>query len=328
MKFKEVLGIDVSKRNLDVYLYCLSKYKVFTNDNQGYLSLLEWLAAEQLSKNDLLICFENTGIYSKHLAQFLWDNEFNYVMENALQIKRSMGIVRGKTDKIDAQLIAKYAYLRKEYLQLSQPKEQIVTTMSDLLTLRDRMVRQRAGYKAFLKELLLDQNSNNLLVEIHQRLIETLSQEIQKVHEQILKLIASNTVIDNQYQLISSIKGVGFVATCYFIVSTNAFIRFKDHRKFASYCGIAPFKHQSGTSIKGKTRVCHLANKKMKNILNMTAMAAINHNRELKTYYDNRIKKGKNKMSTINIIRNKIVARVFAVIKRNSPYVDLNNFAA
>jgi len=119
MKFKEVLGIDVSKRNLDVYLYCLSKYKVFTNDNQGYLSLLEWLAAEQLSKNDLLICFENTGIYSKHLAQFLWDNEFNYVMENALQIKRSMGIVRGKTDKIDAQLIAKYAYLRKEYLQLS-----------------------------------------------------------------------------------------------------------------------------------------------------------------------------------------------------------------
>ncbi|AUP80694.1 IS110 family RNA-guided transposase [Flavivirga eckloniae] len=328
MKFREVLGIDVSKKTLDIYLHCSSKHKVFANDCQGYLLLIEWLGKQGIPREALLVCFENTGIYSRSLADFLWHNGFNYVMENALQIKRSMGIVRGKTDKVDARLIAKYAYLRKEELELSQPKGQLIKAVSDLLTLRDRMVKQRAGYKAFLKELLLGQDHSDLLVGIHQRLIETLSEEIQSIHTQILALIKSDAMIENQYQLISSIKGVGFVAACYFIVSTDAFKRFKNHRRFASYCGVAPFKHQSGSSIKGKTRISHLANKKMKNILNMTAMAAINHNKELKRYYQNRVEQGKNKMSTINIIRNKIIARVFAVINRNSPYVEINKFAA
>ncbi len=112
------------------------------------------------------------------------------------------------------------------------------------------------------------------------------------------------------------------------IITTNNFKKFDNWRKFASYSGIAPFSYQSGTSIKGRTKVSHLANKKVKALIHLCAISAIQHNPEMKKYYLKRIKTGKSKMSTINIIRNKLIARVFAVIKRQTPYVDTMKFAA
>ena len=114
----------------------------------------------------------------------------------------------------------------------------------------------------------------------------------------------------------------------FLITYTNAFTKFKDARKFASFCGIAPFPNSSGTSIRGTTKVSHLANKKIKSLLDLCAKSAIQYNPEMKVYYHKRIEKGKNKMSTINIIRNKIVSRVFAVVKRQTPYVNTMKFAA
>lgn len=112
------------------------------------------------------------------------------------------------------------------------------------------------------------------------------------------------------------------------IVFTEGFTKFDSWRKFASYCGIAPFPKTSGSSIRGRTKVSHLANKKLKSLLSLCAKSSIQYNEERKLYYQKRIDLGKNKMSTINIIRNKILARIFAVINRKSPYVDLMKYAA
>ena len=110
------------------------------------------------------------------------------------------------------------------------------------------------------------------------------------------------------------------------IIATENFSKFENWRKFASYCGIAPFPHQSGTSIKRGNHVSSLANKKIKSMIHMCAIVAIQHNAEMKKYYESRVEKGKSKMSTINIIRNKLIARIFAVINRQTPYVDTMKF--
>jgi len=102
----------------------------------------------------------------------------------------------------------------------------------------------------------------------------------------------------------------------------------KTGRKFASYAGTAPFPYKSGTSLKGRNKVSNLANKKMKVLLNMCARSAIICNPEMKMYFQNRKEKGENGMSTINIIRNKLLARIFAVVQRGTPYVDTCKFAA
>lgn len=72
----------------------------------------------------------------------------------------------------------------------------------------------------------------------------------------------------------------------------------------------------------------NLANKKIKSLFDLCAKSAIQHNLEMRIYYKRRLEEGKNKMSTINIIRNKLLARIFAVIERQTPYVDIRKYAA
>ena len=134
--------------------------------------------------------------------------------------------------------------------------------------------------------------------------------------------------IQTNYNLLISIRGIGFVTAIALIVATENFTRFDDHRKFACYCGIVPFEYQSGTSIKGKKKISRFANKRLKALLSNAACTSIQFNPEMKLYYERRIQEGKSKMSTQNIIRNKIVARVFAVVQRGTPYVDTFRYAA
>lgn len=141
-------------------------------------------------------------------------------------------------------------------------------------------------------------------------------------------IIRKNERLGKLYRLTTGIKGVGPQTAMFVMVHTNGFTKFGEARKFASYCGIAPFPNSSGTSIRGRTRVSHLANKKIKGLLDLCAKVAIRHNPEMKRYYQRRIDEGKNKMSTLNIIRNKLLARAFAVAKRGTPYVDLMKYAA
>ncbi|MFC2138345.1 transposase [Bacteroidota bacterium] len=148
------------------------------------------------------------------------------------------------------------------------------------------------------------------------------------VEKQIDNIIQSLPEWNHNYRLIKSVQGIGDVLAKYIIIYTENFTQFNDPKKFACFAGIAPFEYSSGSSIKGKTRVHPFANKHLKSLLNLAAMGSIRYNSEYKSYYDRRTEEGKNKMSTLNIIRNKIVARIFAVVKRGTPYVDLSKFAA
>ena len=151
---------------------------------------------------------------------------------------------------------------------------------------------------------------------------------IGKIDVELNIIISENSGIKKMYDLITSIKGVGPQTALYMIVLSNGFLSFKNFRKFASYAGIAPFQYQSGTSIKGKTKVSHLANKKIKTLLSSCATSAIKWNPEMKAYYNRKLEEGKNEMSIINAVRNKILSRMFAVVNRGTPYINTFKFAS
>jgi len=136
----------------------------------------------------------------------------------------------------------------------------------------------------------------------------------------MMDIVMEDNELKEMYRLIVSIKGIGRMSALLVIIYTNRFTKFKTWRKFASYCGTAPFPYQSGTSINGRSKVSHFANKQIKSMLNMCAISAIQHNTEMSLYYQRRTEQGKNKMSTLNIIRNKLIARIFAVVKRGTAY--------
>jgi len=324
---KEVLGIDISKLTIDVYLHVNQSHELFNNNPAGFRKLISWLKKKKIILKDLLICFEHTGMYSFELANFLTIKNIDYVMESAIQIKRSMGIVRGKNDKIDAQRIADYAYRRRDKLEFSVLPSKMIFKIQKLLSLRETMVKQRAGYKVTVQEnsRILVKSEYKCFFEAQNKLIKSLTTQICKVEEEIKLIITSDFKLENTYNLITSISGVGFIVAAYFISTTSCFTKFKNGRKYACYCGTAPFEYSSGTSIHFKTRVNPMANKKMKSLLNMSARSAITCDPELKEYYHRKVEQGKNKMSTLNIIRNKIIHRVFAVVNRGTPYVILQN---
>lgn len=331
MKIQETIGIDISKLTFDVRIHSTQMFKVYDNTVQGFKQMIKWVNKNSLfSRDERFFIFEHTGLYSYNLSVFLTEQNIPFALVPGMEIRRSLGIVRGKNDKIDATKIALYGYRLRDEIQPSVLPSEELKALKHLLTLRQRLVKHRTGYKASFKEQkrVLIKKDNMILLETQEKMISYLSKQIAIVEKQLNAIIKGNKTLNRIYKLVISINGVGPQTALFLIVYTDGFTKFKNARKFASYCGIAPFPNCSGTSIRGRTKVSHLANKKIKSLLDQCAKSSIQHNQEMKIYYNRRLEEGKNKMSTINIIRNKILSRVFAVVMRDSPYVDMMKFAA
>jgi transposase len=324
MKKSFIIGVDVSKLKLDLHCYGQCQSLVLSNNLKGFKGFLKWIKKEiSKDKEQILVVMEYSGVYSYNLEKFLFEQGISYVKRPALDIKRSMGMKRGKTDKADARMISQYGWHRREELKSMKPVSQAQQELQQLMTFRDKMVTDKASYKTRLKELK-EQLKNNLpagIIKSTEQIVEILKKEINKTEKTIRGLLADNPDLENNYQLITSVRGISFVTAIHMLITTENFSRFTDPRKFACYSGVAPFEHTSGSSIRGKTKTSQLANKKIKSLLTMAAICAIKHDAELKAKYEQKLKQGKAKMSVINMIRFKLIERVFAVIKRQKPYI-------
>ena len=321
MQCNLIIGIDVSKRTLDMHIKPVGIALQISNDLAGFRVLKKHIQPGSAA----LVVLEHTGSYSRKLELFLYKYNISFCKIAALEIKRSIGVARGKSDKVDALRIAEYGWLRKDLLTPTTIVSQDRELLNNLLSLRAKLVRDRGGYECRIKELkgAAEGSVHKFLSASHQAAIRFFTKEIKAVEKQIQELIYSNDSYQKTFVLLTSMKGVGKIIAAKMIASTDNFKRFSNARKFNCYAGLAPFKHESGTSIKGRSRVSHLANKDMKTMLNLSAFCAIRFDAELKEYYQRRIAEGKPKMACINIIRTKIVARMFAIIKRQQPYQPL-----
>ncbi|MGB6153537.1 MAG: IS110 family transposase [Pricia sp.] len=327
--YDEAVGIDVSKKTIDAYCYQAQVHREFSNDLTGYKSLLKWVLKET-GQDKVFYCFENTGYYSLKLSLYLHSEEVVYVEESPLKIKRSSGVVKEKTDKLDAKLIARYAWLYREELRPSTVKGMSHLELGRLLALRDQLVRNNAGLKGTLKEMkvLLPSPSTDSGCTSLKRSIDYLSKQVKAIEARIKEIISDDSSMNRNYELLSSLKGVGLVVACQLIYHTCNFTRFDSWRAFSSYCGTAPFEHRSGTSIYRRKQCHYLGDRKMKSLLSMASVSAIQHDSELRLYYKRKLAEGKDKMLAINNVRNKLLARAFAVVKRGTPYVELQQYAA
>lgn len=326
-----IMGIDVSKATLDCFIHgSVGKHFIVENNSKGFVRLLETvLKSSNCRKEDLLICFENTGKYSKMLSVFLHTQDIPFVMVPALEIKKSLGITRGKNDKVDARRIALYAHQKRDQLVPTVLPGEKIDRIKSLLSLREKLVKHRTAYKNGLSDLndCYQEGETTFLRDTQQRMIAVLNEEIEAVEKEIEAIIKQDPSMRKNFELIISVKGIGKIVGFYLIAFTENFTSFINARSFACYCGIAPFAYSSGKVI-GKSRVHPFANTQLKSLLTMAAISAIQYPGECRNYYQRRVDLGKNKMSTINIVRNKLLFRVFAVIKRGTPYVDLFKFVA
>ena len=281
---------------------------------------MKWLKEQNVVLKHTLFCMESTGIYGMALVNFITEKA-HYCLESPLHIKRSLGLTRGKSDKIDAFQIARFCYLHIDELVPSRAASKIMLTLRSLINERERLVRARTIDKTIVKELNYKENKS--CIERAENRIIFLTEDITQIEKEINLVIKENLDIECNYHLAKSVTGIGLINAVMFIIFTNNFSSITDARKYACYSGIAPFEHSSGTSILGKTRVSKLSNRRIKVNLTNGARSAIINDPELKLYYKRKTDEGKEHGTVMNAVKFKLITRVFATVKRGTPYVKL-----
>lgn len=325
--YKYKIGIDVSKLTLDGAVLLnrkiIKKFKI-GNDKKNIVKLIKELKKEGIGIKESLFCFENTGVYSHVLAHTLHEKKAILWMENPISIKRSLGLVRGKNDMIDACRIALYAERYQERIQIWQPKREALKKLETLFKTRKVAKKTMNQLKLHVQESRLQTQDSTILQASNslKTLIKAHQTTIKNIEKKITSVIAEDEKLSKQIEIVTSIKGIGLQVGIALIVATKEFSEKNQTRKLACHVGVAPFNHQSGTSIQGRCRVSNQADKPLKTLLHLAALTHTKGEGELKKYYDKKVTEGKPKMLVLNAIRNKLLARVCSCINREEKYQE------
>lgn len=320
------IGIDVSKDWLD-YVVCeglgeLREPIREENNVDGIDTLIK--QSSKLSKN-LWFCMEHTGYYGILLAYKLQQAGLTYSMVPAMEIKRSLGMVRGKSDKVDAQRIAEYAAKNSYKLKPTQLPGDDLLKLKTLFTRREQLVKRSTQLKNSLKshkQVAEIVDFDYVVSDIAEELA-SITERIKKIDKELKRVVDSNQELKTNYRKAKSVKGIGPATSYFMLICTNNFTSFSDPRKFNCYAGLAPFENSSGSSIRGKTKTSKLRNRTIKTLLFNAARSASTHDKQLRAYYQRKKKEGKKRYLILNNVACKLVYRVFAMIKRKEPFVEL-----
>lgn len=336
MNYSFFIGIDISKEWFDAAIIAVvkpseKKHQRFQNNPQGFKAFFKWLKQNR-AKNlaTLFVCMEHTGVYTIPLCEFLDKKKITYTLVPGAEIKNSLGITRGKNDIIDAKRIARYSFKNRDEVKIHTLPSKELRTLKALLAYRERLIKARHAIHVSSKELKAFDSSfvSGSIFPRSKDMVSTITKEMKQIDKDIDQFLNKNPQIKRSFDLLLSVPGIGRQNALYMIFYTKNFVSFNCPKKFASYTGIAPFANESGKSKKFKSKVSHLANKKMKALLTSAVVCSLITTPEYRIYFERQLEKGKNENSIKNVLRNKIVARAFAVIKRNSPYVNIHAFAS
>ena len=322
------MGIDISKEKLNI---CLRKgtqtvrEEEIKNTVAAIKKCVKRIEKESsVTNDDLLVCAEFTGRYiyplvcaCDEMGLFLW-------MEDPTRIKNSFGVTRGKDDRVDARRIAEYAFRFSDKAVAYEMPDKTIVSLKNLLTDRDTLANDRKKYEMQLRDQrgYMDSEDYNRKKRSWTAVVKTLDKQIALIDDEIQSLVESDVKVKHQTELLKTVDGVGDRIAVRMVVVTLAFTRFETPRQFNCYAGLAPFRYTSGKSIYSKSKVSQRANKQIKSLLHLAAVSVATHMKsgEYKEYYKRKTEEGKHPMSVLNVIRAKLVSRMFAVVKRDEAY--------
>lgn len=325
-KYLYFLGIDISKDTLDCTLAKGAEplfHRKIQNQPSDIRQLLEdILSLKGITRRNIVTGMENMGFYANPLIETLVRLRVKYTSEHALNIKRSLGMVRGKSDKMDSERIALHLYKTRDLLSPSHPRRPEIETLAMLATMRERMVKMELKLRnplrqsqGFIPKPM--QDSARLLCSAS---IESVRRDIRSIEAQIRRTWTEDNALNRLMELILSVPGVGEVTGVQLLITTNEFRAITEAKKFACYCGVAPFPYSSGTALDKGSRTSKMCNRRMKALIGACAVSASRYIPEIRDYYQRKQAEGKHKMSVLNAIGFKVISRIFTCIKQDRPY--------
>lgn len=325
---KIYVGIDISKEKCNLcYRIGLDtvREEEVSNDSRALKKAFRAaLKALGVSIDSVLVCAEYTGRYiypltvaCQELDVFLW-------MDDPTRIKNSMGLARDKNDAIDAARIAEYACRYSDKAVRYRIPDAALVSMKNLLADREFLLTDKKRYQSQISDQKRYMAPGDFKHKNSRwkKVIKAIEEQIKAIDAEIESIIAANPALTRQRELLTSIDGVGDRIAINMIAVTGGFTRFQNARQFCSFAGLTPYRYDSGTSVRSKAKTSKRANQTMKALLHLAAVSAATHMKEseYRDYFERKTKEGKHVMCVLNVVRAKLVHRMFSVIRRDAEY--------
>jgi transposase len=320
---KYFVGIDISSRTFMAAAGALPwrvilKPQEFSNDEDGFQAVVDWLTQHQLLTEHTIICMEATGVYGEPLAYFLYVKGYRVCVEPPLKVKRAFKPNGPKSDAVDSLQIAEYAGRYWDQLTRWQPNREIVEQIKVLLATREQFVVQRTTHKNALLAIQRKVVKTPFAEQAYLQMSEQLKKQIRAIEHEIRRLIDSEPTFKSMLLLLMSIPGVGFLLAAHLILLSQVSL---DPRQLASYLGVAPNEHSSGASVSKRTSSRHFGPQTIRKLLYLAACSVRTHHSDFKTYFLRKTAEGKSARLVLNNIENKLLKIVCAVLRSSTPYI-------
>ncbi len=264
---------------------------------------------------------EHTGAYSTALAEWCFKKGITFVYLHPLDVKNAGARGRNKTDKTDAQFIADYVYTMREKLSPSQPEPPVIKRLRALRNERQLAVRARSAYLCHIKTTE-DKDIQRRMAKI----VDELTAQIKAIEAKLLAEIKADQQISHNYELLVSVPGIGLINAVTTLIATGNFTRFQTARQYAKFCCVSPLSRQSGTSVNKGDHVSRTGHVEIKSLLTQGARSALCNDAQIREYYRRKCEQGKSHGCIMNAIKFKMICRMFAVVRRQAPYVNIEKF--
>ena len=309
-----VLGIDIAKQRIEVALFVDGKVKnrSFKNTTEGFEALALWL--RKLGIPQVQACLEATGNYGEDLAIYLHEAGHSVSIVNPARIKgfAQSELIRTKTDKVDAGIIARFCLAMKPEPWIPPSPE--VRLLRALVRRADSLIEMLTQEKNRLG------TAHESVIPLIKEHMDYLNQEIKKVRDQITDLIDQNPNLRQKKDLLVSIPGIGKATMAVILAELDNLEKFNHVRELVAFIRLAPKETLSGSSIKGKPRLCKVGHVRLRKALYMPALVSIQCNPVMMVFYNRLKEKGKNGKVIVCAIMRKLVHIIFGILKSGKKF--------
>lgn len=326
-----IVGIDIADQSFVSSLFqsatqTTSMTQTWANTEEGFQALEQWMKQHHLTSSDILICLENTGVYSEALCYWLAARGYQLAVEPPQKISQALSDGHRKSDALDSRQIAEYAYRFFDKLHVWKAPQELKEQLAVLLATREQYTDQSRAYQSTLLQWQRKVVKTPLAETSLRATIQHLKEQIKAIDKEITRLISNHPTWGPMFLLLTSIPGVGALLASNLMVLTQGFTATQNPRRLASYLGLSPGEYESGTSVHRKPRSRGYGNARLRKLLYLAAMSLRTHNRDFQQYFLRKVQEGKSGRLVLNNIANKLLRIICAVIRTNKPFI--NNYVS
>lgn len=325
---KQNVGVDISKDDFKVCFFQLDSTgkkfikgtRTFKNTLAGYVAFMEWIEKKRTGELVVCITVEATGIYHENLVHFM--NAKNYfvsvVLPNQSKAYAKSLNLKTKTDKVDAKMLGQFGVERE--LIKWEPGSPKMRVLKQLTRDRENLLEEKTALSNKIHALNYSFEANKSVLTRNKQRLKLMKKQIKEVEKEIAQTVADDEVLNKKVANITKIKGLGLITVATLIAETNGFKLFTSRSQLISYAGYDIVEKESGTSIKGKTRISKKGNKHIRRALHFPAISAVKHEPEFKQLFDRILSRSFIKMKAYVAVQRKLLILTYTLFKNERMY--------